>query len=75
MLSVLTLDSINDRMNMNEEQLEEWELAGKSKYSEETYPSPISSTTNPIWYDLGLNPGVVWVQKLPKVHAVTMSDF
>jgi hypothetical protein len=39
------------------EQLVEWELAGKLKYSEKTCPSATLSTTNPTWADLGLNLG------------------
>jgi hypothetical protein len=30
---------------------------GKPKYSEKTFPSATSSTTNPTWLDPGLNPG------------------
>jgi hypothetical protein len=32
-------------------------IDGKRKYSEKTYPSATSSTTNPTWHDLGSNPG------------------
>jgi hypothetical protein len=39
------------------DKLVEWRLAGKPKYSEKTYPSDTLSTTNPIWLDLGMNPG------------------
>jgi hypothetical protein len=34
---------------------EDWQ--GIPKYSEKTYPSATLSTTNPIWPDLGSNPG------------------
>jgi hypothetical protein len=34
---------------------ENWQ--GKQKYSEKTYPSATSSTTNPTWPDLGSKPG------------------
>jgi hypothetical protein len=34
---------------------ENWQ--GKPNYSEETSPNAILSTTNPIWLDLGSNPG------------------
>jgi hypothetical protein len=44
-------------MMMNVEQSVEWELAGKPKYSEKTYPSATLPTTNPTWPDLGSNPG------------------
>jgi hypothetical protein len=37
--------------------LVEWGLAGAPKYSEKTCPSATLSTTNPIWPDLGSNPG------------------
>jgi hypothetical protein len=39
------------------EQLEEWRLAGKQKYSENTCHSATLSTTNPTWPDRGSNPG------------------
>jgi hypothetical protein len=38
---------------MSVEQSVEWELAGKPKYSEKTYPSATLSTTNPTRPDLG----------------------
>jgi hypothetical protein len=39
------------------EQLVEWRLGGKPKYSEKTYSSATLSTTNPTWPDPGSNPG------------------
>jgi hypothetical protein len=44
-------------MIMNVEQSVEWELAVETKYLENTCPSAILSTKNPIWPDLGSNPG------------------
>jgi hypothetical protein len=40
------------------EQSVEWELAGETEVlGEKTCPSATLSTTNPIWPDLGSNPG------------------
>jgi hypothetical protein len=38
------------------EQSMKWELAGEIEYTEKTYPSATSSTTNLTWTDLGSNP-------------------
>jgi hypothetical protein len=39
------------------EQLVEWRLQGKPKYSEKICPSAVLSTTNPTWPEPGTNPG------------------
>jgi hypothetical protein len=45
------------RVIMMMENLVEWRLAGKPKYSEKTCTSATLSTTNPTWPDPGLNQG------------------
>jgi hypothetical protein len=45
------------QMRVIVEQLVEWRLAGKPKYSEKTCPSAILSTTNPTWPDPCKNTG------------------
>jgi hypothetical protein len=44
-------------MMMSVEQSVEWELAGETKVLGENLPQCHFSTKNPIWLDLGMNPG------------------